>query len=484
MSSLIDQTVPGPTRDLIGYGRHAPRVVWPDNAKVAVSLVMNYEEGSEASFPSGDERNEGLGEVPYAMKPGVRDLAMESVFEYGSRAGVWRLMRMFDEFDVKTTFFACGAALERNPEVGPVDPGERPRAVLARLALGGAVAAVARGGARAHPARHRDDRGDVRRAPARLVLPLRAERAHARARRRGGRLHLRLRRLQRRPALLHRGRRSRAPRRPLHARLQRRALHPAAGHGHAERVRRGAHARPRRALARGRGRLSEDDVDRAARPLDRPGGADRAACASSSSTRSRRATCGSPGASTSPSGGSTTTRSSDGQGDLSGALAPAAGPDGGRGARCPDRRGAWRYRGVRERLLPLRLHAAAARVLRRPAPRRRADPVPAQPRRRGARARARDRHRDPHERRDGGHPVRRLDRAGRGSRGGVARAEARGDRRPRPDRADRRSRRAPARARRRRARRRRRAVRRRQGAQDARRRRARQGGLRARTARL
>ena len=71
MSSLVDQTVPGPTRDLIGYGRHAPRVVWPDNAKVAVSLVMNYEEGSEYSYPAGDERNEGLGEIPYSMDAGV-----------------------------------------------------------------------------------------------------------------------------------------------------------------------------------------------------------------------------------------------------------------------------------------------------------------------------------------------------------------------------------------------------------------------------
>jgi peptidoglycan/xylan/chitin deacetylase (PgdA/CDA1 family) len=118
MSSLVDRDVPGPKRDLIGYGRHAPRVQWPDDAKLAVSLVMNYEEGSEASFPSGDERNEGLGEIPYQMKPGVRDLAVESVFEYGSRAGVWRLMRMFDEFGIKVTFFANGAALERNPEVG------------------------------------------------------------------------------------------------------------------------------------------------------------------------------------------------------------------------------------------------------------------------------------------------------------------------------------------------------------------------------
>ena len=163
-------------RDLIGYGRHAPRVVWPGNAKVAVSLVMNYEEGSEASFPSGDERNEGLGEIPYSMKPGVRDLAMESVFEYGSRAGVWRLMRMFDEFDVKTTFFACGAALERNPEVGRwiQESGHEPCSHGWRWEE---PWLLSREEEREHiRLGSRDDRGDVRRAPARLVLPLRAQR--------------------------------------------------------------------------------------------------------------------------------------------------------------------------------------------------------------------------------------------------------------------------------------------------------------------
>jgi peptidoglycan/xylan/chitin deacetylase (PgdA/CDA1 family) len=118
MSSLVDKDVPGPRRDLVGYGRNGPKVVWPNGAKVAVSLVMNYEEGSEASYPAGDERNEGLGEIAYSMKAGVRDLAVESVFEYGSRAGVWRLNRLFDEYGLRVTYFANGAALERNPEVG------------------------------------------------------------------------------------------------------------------------------------------------------------------------------------------------------------------------------------------------------------------------------------------------------------------------------------------------------------------------------
>ena len=114
---LIDQDIPGPRRNFVGYGRRPPRVVWPNEASVAVQLVVNYEEGSEYSKPAGDERNEGLAEIPYVMDPEHRDLCAESVYEYGSRAGIWRLLRAFDEFGVKVTFFACAVALERNPEV-------------------------------------------------------------------------------------------------------------------------------------------------------------------------------------------------------------------------------------------------------------------------------------------------------------------------------------------------------------------------------
>jgi peptidoglycan/xylan/chitin deacetylase (PgdA/CDA1 family) len=115
---LIDQDIPGPKRDFVGYGRHLPKAFWPNGAKVAVSLVVNYEEGSEYSKPAGDERNEGMAEINYLLDPQYRDLCAESVYEYGSRAGIWRLMRLFDEYQVKVTFFACAVALERNPEVG------------------------------------------------------------------------------------------------------------------------------------------------------------------------------------------------------------------------------------------------------------------------------------------------------------------------------------------------------------------------------
>lgn len=110
--------VPGPRRDLIGYGRHRPRVRWPDGARVALSLVLNWEEGSEQSLPAGDGRNEGLAEIPYALDPDVRDLNVESVYEYGSRAGIWRLQRMIDSFGVPITLFGSALAYESNPAVG------------------------------------------------------------------------------------------------------------------------------------------------------------------------------------------------------------------------------------------------------------------------------------------------------------------------------------------------------------------------------
>ena len=110
--------VPGPKRDFVGYGRHVPRARWPGGARVAVSLVLNYEEGSEYAHPNGDGRNDGLTEVIYAMDPEHRDLCAESVFEYGARAGVWRVERLLTEYKIPITFFACAVALERNREVG------------------------------------------------------------------------------------------------------------------------------------------------------------------------------------------------------------------------------------------------------------------------------------------------------------------------------------------------------------------------------
>ncbi len=107
-------------RDFVGYGAEPPRVGWPGGARIAINLVVNYEEGSENRFEDGCARRETAGEVAsqVPLEPPQRDLANESMFEYGSRVGVWRLLRLFDTYDVKATFFACAVALERNPAVG------------------------------------------------------------------------------------------------------------------------------------------------------------------------------------------------------------------------------------------------------------------------------------------------------------------------------------------------------------------------------
>ena len=107
------------TRNLIGYGANPPKVEWPKQARIAISVVVNYEEGSEYSTLDGDPRGESLGESPSNVPVGDRDLANESFFEYGSRVGVWRIMNVMDQYNVKGTFFCCAQALEKNPEVGP-----------------------------------------------------------------------------------------------------------------------------------------------------------------------------------------------------------------------------------------------------------------------------------------------------------------------------------------------------------------------------
>jgi peptidoglycan/xylan/chitin deacetylase (PgdA/CDA1 family) len=116
-AGMVSTGVNGPVRDLVGYGQTPPVVRWPNGANVAVNFVVNYEEGSEYSHELGDGENDGLAEVEYDFPVDVRDLARESMYEYGSRVGVWRLMRLFKEYDVPCTFFACAVAFERNPQV-------------------------------------------------------------------------------------------------------------------------------------------------------------------------------------------------------------------------------------------------------------------------------------------------------------------------------------------------------------------------------
>ncbi|MGD8169907.1 polysaccharide deacetylase family protein [Herbiconiux sp. P16] len=107
----------GPPRDLVGYGATAPQGEWPGGARVALNVVVNVEEGSERSWAAGDFVNEGLAEVPRAIDPAYRNLGVESVYEYGSRAGIHRLLRLFDRLEVPITAFAAAQALELNPDV-------------------------------------------------------------------------------------------------------------------------------------------------------------------------------------------------------------------------------------------------------------------------------------------------------------------------------------------------------------------------------
>ena len=105
-------------RDLVGYGAHPPHAQWPGHARIAVQLVLNYEEGAENSVLHGDGASETflseiVGATPYS---GARHMSMESLYEYGSRAGVWRLLRLFRERKLPLTIFAVAMALERNPE--------------------------------------------------------------------------------------------------------------------------------------------------------------------------------------------------------------------------------------------------------------------------------------------------------------------------------------------------------------------------------
>jgi peptidoglycan/xylan/chitin deacetylase (PgdA/CDA1 family) len=104
-------------RDFVGYGKRAPLISWPGKATIAVNLVIVYEEGSEYSVVEGDGRNDGWGEYQTNVDPEIRDLGSETHFEYGSRAGIWRIARLIDHFQVPVTVSATAQALERNPEV-------------------------------------------------------------------------------------------------------------------------------------------------------------------------------------------------------------------------------------------------------------------------------------------------------------------------------------------------------------------------------
>jgi peptidoglycan/xylan/chitin deacetylase (PgdA/CDA1 family) len=116
----MTDAIPEPVRarDLVGYGRTPPAFAWPDGAQVVINPVLVYEEGSEYSVMWGDDRNDGWGEyADPGVQPPPPDPRTESHYEYGSRAGVWRLARIFDEAGVPVTVSAAAVALELNPGV-------------------------------------------------------------------------------------------------------------------------------------------------------------------------------------------------------------------------------------------------------------------------------------------------------------------------------------------------------------------------------
>ena len=102
-------------RDFIGYGKETPKVFWPQDNKIAVSFVVNIEEGAELSISSGDDENEHVYENNKTKILNVPDLCMESHFEYGLRSGIWRIFDIFDRYNVKATFSCCSFALEKSP---------------------------------------------------------------------------------------------------------------------------------------------------------------------------------------------------------------------------------------------------------------------------------------------------------------------------------------------------------------------------------
>ena len=105
-------------RDLVGYGQNPPDPKWPCAARIAVQFVLNYEEGAERSVELGDAVSEYFLSEMVGAQPisGMRHMSMESLYEYGSRAGFWRILRLFERYKLPLTVFGVAQALAFNPE--------------------------------------------------------------------------------------------------------------------------------------------------------------------------------------------------------------------------------------------------------------------------------------------------------------------------------------------------------------------------------
>jgi allantoinase len=118
MSDMSDTTASAYPRDLKGYGLNCPHANWPGRAKIALQFVLNYEEGGENCVLHGDAESETfLSELGTATAYAARHLSVESMYEYGSRVGVWRILREFERRNLPLTVFAVGTALQRYPEL-------------------------------------------------------------------------------------------------------------------------------------------------------------------------------------------------------------------------------------------------------------------------------------------------------------------------------------------------------------------------------
>ncbi|WP_211882369.1 polysaccharide deacetylase family protein [Plastoroseomonas hellenica] len=114
MTQLLPGGMPPASRDLLGHAGRPPHPRWPGDARLAISFVVNVEEGAELSLGSGDERNEPVHEVNRILE-GAPDLCMESHFAYGARVGIWRVLDAFDAFGRKATFSSCGRCIAATP---------------------------------------------------------------------------------------------------------------------------------------------------------------------------------------------------------------------------------------------------------------------------------------------------------------------------------------------------------------------------------
>ncbi len=105
------------SRDLIGTGGRWPDHRWPNGARLAVTVAVNFEEGAEQQVGDGDPRSEAVGEFASVLAPGTRDRGQEQMFAYGLRAGLWRMLDALDRHGVAATFLMCGRAVERSPSL-------------------------------------------------------------------------------------------------------------------------------------------------------------------------------------------------------------------------------------------------------------------------------------------------------------------------------------------------------------------------------